>query len=498
LIRAALEVRELFFSLCLLSVARNSPRLTLFLSGFQRNQLLLDKQDAEATRLDLISDQMKKCRTTVQSVQNELSKGRQTAAASEAVSAAVREWRQKYGAGAQASPQQLADRLQQAKSQAKEKLRAAISAISAAAAVVPPSASPLSASTSGSGSGGVDGAVQRVMDEAERALDGVLQAAATARSECARTRERLSALSAPKFAGDEPCFGDAVTPGVLPSVSGSPLSPDSKSDPKCDGGSAGAVGEAKSVYGGSAFSITLQKWQRQMAQCVRDVQRLSRRWREASASRERAVQTIGSDSDVPGAAAAASGAGQDSKDEKKEAVTNRPSALVNAVRDAMLELSDELQYQQPRLEHLLSAVLQRVKAEQTEHAKQLEAASAEVMTLVSEYSAVTDKCAVYAQSLASLRVRYGQYHEWLSVFHSRPPRDKSRRLAVLKAELEHAEDEKERSAINEQIAEVDKELREYRVRWRAARDRLTECMHSGYFAALETDDTLKYMLLPDR
>ncbi len=93
----------------------------------QRNELLLEQQNAaaasEASTLDLISAQMTQYRTTVQSAQNALSKGRQTAAASEAVSAAVREWRQKYGAGAPGSPQPLAARLQQAKSQAKEKLR---------------------------------------------------------------------------------------------------------------------------------------------------------------------------------------------------------------------------------------------------------------------------------------------------------------------------------------------------------------------------------------
>ncbi len=493
---------------------RNQSRLTLCVSVCaQRNELLLEQQNtaatSEASRLDLISGQMTQYRTTVQSVQNELSKGRQTAAASEAVSAAVREWRQKYGTGAQASPQQLAARLQQAKAQAKEKLRPAIRGLSAAVAVaavapaVAPSVSLPSATTSGGGSGGADGAVQRLMDEVERALHVVLQAAATARSECARTRERLSGWSGAAFAGDEPCVGEAVMAGVPPSsvsvtVSASHLPSDSKSESKGDFGRAGGAGEAVGVGGGSAFSIALQKWQRQLESSVREVQRLSRRWREASAARDRAVQTMARDMDVPASAAAESSASSGSKDEKKEAVTARPSALVNAVRDAMNGLSAELQYQQPRLAHLLGAVQQRVKAEATEHAKQREAASAEAMTLVSGYSAVTDECAVYAQCLASLRVRCGQYREWLSVFGSKPPKDKVKRIGLLKVELEHAEDAKERAAINEQIAEVDKELREYRVRWRAARDRLTECMHSGYFAALETDDTLKYMTLPDR
>jgi hypothetical protein len=412
---------------------RNRSRLTLCVSVcVQRNKLLLEQQNAaatsEASRLDLISDQMTQYRTTVQSVQNELSKGRQTAAASEAVSAAVREWRQKYGAGAQASPQQLAARLQQAKAHAKEKLSAAISGISAAPAAVAaaapavaPSASLPSATTSGGGSGGADGAVQRLMDEAERALRGVLQAAATARSECARTRERLSAWSGAALAGDEPCLGDAVMAGVPPpsvsvTVSASNLPSDSKSDSKGDSGSAGGAGDAKSAGGGCAFSVALQKWQRQLEQSVREVQRLSRRWREASAARDRAVQTMASDMDVPASAAAESSASSDSKDEKQEAVTARPSALVNAVPDAMEELSAELQYQQPRLAHLLSIVRQRVKAEATEHAKQCKAASAEVTTLVSGYSAVTDECAVYAQCLASLRVTCGQYREWLSVF----------------------------------------------------------------------------------
>jgi hypothetical protein len=473
----------------------NQSRLTLSLSVcLQRNELLLEKQESEASRLDFISDQLTKYRTAVQSVQNELGKGMQTAAASETVSAAVRKWRQKYGAGAQASSQRIASGLRHAKAQAKEKLRAAISDISAAAAAVAPSASPPSASTSGDGSGEADGAVQRLMDEAERALDVVLQAAATARSECMRTRERLTALSVVEFAGDEPCFGDAVMPDFPPSLSVDPLPPDSKSDSKSDGGSVGAAGEAKSLGGGTAFFMALQKWQRQMEQSIRDVQRLTRRWREASAARERAVQTMARDIDVPASAAAASSAGSDSK----EAVTARPSALVKAVHSAMNELSAELQYQQPRLEYLLRAVQQRVNAGQTEHAKQREAASAEVMKPVSEYSAVTDECSVYAQSLASLRVRCGQYRDWLSVFGSKPPQEKVERLAVLKVKLAYAKDAKERVAINEQIAEVDKELREYRVRWRAARDRLTECMHSGYFAALETDDTLKYMALPER
>jgi hypothetical protein len=489
---------------------RNQSRLTLCVSVcVQRNKLLLEQQNtaaaSEASRLDLISGQMTQYRATVQSVQNELSKGRQTAAASEAVSAAVREWRQKHGAGAQASPQQLAARLQQAKAQAKEKLRAAISGIGGAAAVaaaapaVAPSASMQSA-TSGGGSGGADGAVQRLMDEAEHALHGVSQAAATARSECARTRERLSGWSGAALAGNEPC-GDsvmAVPPSVSVTVSASHLPSDSKSDSKGDGGSAGGKGEAVGVGGDSAFCIALQKWQRQLEPSVREVQRLSLRWREASAARDRAVQTMARDMDVPASAAAESSASSDSKDEQKEAVTARPSALVNAVRDAMNGLSAELQYQQPQLANLLSAVQQRVKAEATEHAKQCEAASAEVMKLVSEFSAVTDECAVYAQCLASLRVRCGQYREWLSVFSSKPPKDKVKRIKLLKVELEDAEDAKERAAINEQIAEVDKELREYRVRWRAARDRLTECMHSGFFAALETDDTLKYMALPDR
>ncbi len=494
LIRAALEVRDLFCVLCLPFFVRTAP-LHAVCVCFQRNELLLEKQDteaaSEASRLDLVSKQMAKFRSTVQTVQNELSKGMQTAAASEVLS----EWRQKYRAGALASPQQTAALLYHAKAQAKAKLRAAISAISAAAAAVAPSASP-SATTSGGGSGGADGAVQRLMDEAERALDVVLRAAATARRECARTCQWLSTLRVGKFAGDEPRLGDSVMCALPPSVSVSFLSTDSKSDSKSDGGRAGAAGEAKRVGGGSAFSIALQNWQRRLEQRVRKVQRLSRQWREASAARERAVQTIASDIDMPASAAAVTGARSDIGDEVD--TTDTPSRLVDAVRDAMKQLSAELQYQQPRLEHLLSAVQQRVKAELTEHAKQREAASAEVMPLVSEYTAVTDECDVYAQCLASLRVRCGQYREWLSVFGSKPPKDKVKKLDLLKVELEHAEDEKERSAINERIAEVDKELREYRVRWRAARDRLTECMHSGYFGALETDDTLKYMSLPNR
>ncbi len=69
---------------------------------------------------------------------------------------------------------------------------------------------------------------------------------------------------------------------------------------------------------------------------------------------------------------------------------------------------------------------------------------------------------------------------------------------MLKVELEHAEGAEERVHITAQISALEAEPREYRLRWRTARDRLIDCLGSGYFAELETDDTLKYMLLPER
>ncbi len=164
----------------------------------------------------------------------------------------------------------------------------------------------------------------------------------------------------------------------------------------------------------------------------------------------------------------------------------------------MHELSAALRYQQPRLQRLLSTVQQKVQAEETGYLSWRKTTANAVCKLVSEYGILIHECHLYAQSLASLRMRWEQYGAWVTAYNSKPPKNAEKNLKLLKVEREHAEDAKELALVNEKISALEGELREYRVKWRTARDRLTECMHSGYFASLEKDETLQYMLLPER
>jgi hypothetical protein len=143
-------------------------------------------------------------------------------------------------------------------------------------------------------------------------------------------------------------------------------------------------------------------------------------------------------------------------------------------------------------------VLSSRSSERTADTEWRRTSSALVARLTSEYEPVISECQTRVRSVAALRQHCAQYGEWISAYRSKPSKDTVKRLAMLKVELEHAEGAEERVHITAQISALEAEPREYRLRWRTARDRLIDCLGSGYFAELETDDTLKYMLLPER
>jgi hypothetical protein len=431
----------------------------------------------------------------------------------------VRQWQQKCSAG-QGSPQELTAHVQQLQAQAKASLRAAISAALGAASALPAtSTSAGSSAGGGAGSGGAGGAVQKLIDEAECAAKAAMQDAVAARNACEDICDVLRSALTPAAASAESA---ASSVGVMaaesrapPSVNRLPPDSESKTDVKRDDGRGPAIEVKVHTPDGSSLSAALRDWQSELDESWREVQRLCQRWREASAARDSAVRAqteamlaarpMGAASSLPGVSVAASAApgttisaGRDVKDAKRGAVVPLPSELVHAVGEAMHELLTALRDHTPALESLLSEVQQKLQTEQNAFAEWRRTTSEAVTKRLAGYEPVVTAGRAHVQSLAALRERWEQYDGWRTTYRSKPPKAASRRLGILKAEQEHAESAEELAQITEQISQVDAELREHRVRWRVARDRLTDCLHSGYFVDLEKDETLKYMLLPDR
>jgi hypothetical protein len=262
-----------------------------------------------------------------------------------------------------------------------------------------------------------------------------------------------------------------------------------------------AVGDSSSSSSIDANTLrgVLESAKRQYDQSVHEVQARSQRWQQASAARECQVQAVGGLLLSLTLAAATISAGSDTKaDGKSDSTAASSQNLAHAVRNAMHELGSALATHQPTFDRLLKDVEHKLRAERTENAKMCDTASAAVNQVMAGYRSIVASAETHARSLDALRGRWLQYKGWLSVFHSKPPKDTVRRLGILKVDLEHAEDEEERHRIAGQISELGAEARAFRIRWRTARDQLIECLNSGYFAHQEKDDALKHMLLRDR
>jgi hypothetical protein len=459
---------------------------------------------------------MKAFHAAAQRLQSSLTEAIQFDGTCEAARAAVRQWQQKCSA-TQASPQHLTARVQQLQAQAKASLRAAVSAALVAASALPAASTSAGSSAGGGvGSGGAGGAVQKLTDEAERAAQAALQDAVAARSECQRIcgvvrSAHVSAAASAESAAS--CAGlMAAESRAPPSVSSLPPNSESKTDVERGDGSGPAIEVKVHVPNGSSLSAALRDWQSELDESWREVQRLCQRWREASAARDSAVRAqteamlaarpMGATGPWPAvsvaAAATTSSAGRDRKDAKGDAIVPLPSKLVHAVSEAMHELLTAVRDHTPALQSLLSDVQQKLQTEQNAFAEWRQTTSEAVTKRLAEYEPVVTAARAHVQSLTALRDRWEQYDGWRTAYRSKPPKAAVKRLAILKAEQEHADSPEELAQVTEQISQVNAALREYRVRWRAARDRLTDCLHSGYFADLEKDETLKYMLLPDR
>jgi hypothetical protein len=234
----------------------------------------------------------------------------------------------------------------------------------------------------------------------------------------------------------------------------------------------------------SALHSALRSWQSQFDQIRFEVQGLAQRWCEASAAREKHTQMVGG---LLAAAAPTASCGIGITD-----------ALVKAVREAMDSLSAALQRHQPTLERLLSAAEQKLQSERTADTEWRQTSSTPLLKLSSDFEPVINQCRALSRSLGSLRERWAQYDQLITAFCAQPPKGNAKKLALLKVDLEHAESDEERACYAAKIRDLETEPREYRLRWRAARDALIECLNSDYFAELEKNECLKYLLLPER
>jgi hypothetical protein len=197
LLRRSLQLRSKYVGCATLKRLRMlTLRVGCVIGTTQRNQLLQYKQQSEECIIIPLSQKVEAFHRTAQRLQNTLSEGLQFDAACEARRAAVNQWQQKYGAGAIASPQHMYDRANKLSAETKASLRAAIASSAASIPTSSVSAATSGASGGGTGSGGVGGAVQKQIDEAERAAASALQDVVGARSECEILRRSLAPKSA--------------------------------------------------------------------------------------------------------------------------------------------------------------------------------------------------------------------------------------------------------------------------------------------------------------